>query len=155
MSAGHITGRLGRVGSLRVASSSTLIGLVFIGLANYVRVMICGRILVGFGCGLSIAVVPLHLAELPPKSLRSALGTLTQLFIVAGICLGQALSFFWDEAMLWRNVLWLAGGVALVLLLGSFFMARTTSPMQGANAESVEVHPLLPCECIERILRQL
>ncbi|GFZ52235.1 hypothetical protein JCM24511_10008 [Saitozyma sp. JCM 24511] len=155
MSAGHITGRLGRVGSLRVASSSTLIGLVFIGLANYVRVMICGRILVGFGCGLSIAVVPLHLAELPPKSLRSALGTLTQLFIVAGICLGQALSFFWDEAMLWRNVFWLAGGVALVQLLGSFFMARTTSPMQGANAESVEVHPLLPSQEDVMSIREL
>jgi MFS family permease len=153
MSAGHITGRLGRVESLRIASSSTLIGLVFIGLANYVRVMICGRILVGFGSGLSIAVVPLHLAELPPKSLRSALGTLTQLFIVAGICLGQALSFFWDAPMLWRKVFWLAGGVALVQLLGSFFMPRATSPRQGAIAESMEAHPLLPCECIGRVLK--
>lgn len=67
MSAGHLTGRLGRVGCLRAAASSTLIGLIFVGLANYVRVMIVGRILVGYGCGLSIAVVPLYLAELPPK----------------------------------------------------------------------------------------
>jgi MFS family permease len=132
-----------------------LIGLIFVGLANYVRVMIVGRILVGYGCGLSIAVVPLYLAELPPKSLRSALGTLTQLFIVAGIGLGQALSFFWDEPMLWRNVFLLAGVVAVVQFLGSFFMGRTASPKHGANGESAEVHPLLPCEYRESMPRQL
>eukprot|EP00966_Prymnesium_polylepis_P241498 5584849-Prymnesium_polylepis.2 len=56
------------------------------------RLLILGRLVSGFGCGLATVGVPLYLGEIAPTALRGTFGSLNQLSICAGILLTQALA---------------------------------------------------------------
>eukprot|EP00063_Salmo_salar_P031363 XP_014006198.1 PREDICTED: solute carrier family 2, facilitated glucose transporter member 2-like isoform X1 [Salmo salar] len=51
--------------------------------------VIAGRCVMGFYCGLSSGLVPMYIGEIAPMAYRGALGTLHQLAIVTGILLSQ------------------------------------------------------------------
>jgi MFS family permease len=83
----------GVVGTLRLSALFVLVGSALLALANSVPQMSAARTLVGLGCGISTTTVPLVLATVAPAHIRRSVGLLNQLFIVAGVLLGQALSF--------------------------------------------------------------
>lgn len=61
--------------------------------ANSYEMVIAGRFLVGFNCGLYTGLTPLYLSEISRPNIRGALGTLHQFGVVIGILLSQILGF--------------------------------------------------------------
>ncbi|OWF39797.1 glucose transporter type 1-like [Mizuhopecten yessoensis] len=57
------------------------------------EMVIVGRFLVGFNCGLYTGLTPLYLSEISTANIRGALGVLHQLGVTIGILLSQILGF--------------------------------------------------------------
>ncbi|CAH1788379.1 unnamed protein product [Owenia fusiformis] len=58
-------------------------------LAKSYEMLIIGRVIVGFGCGLFSGLTPTYLVEVAPNNLRGAIGTVHQLGVTIGILLSQ------------------------------------------------------------------
>lgn len=78
--------------------------------------VIAGRALIGFYCGLMSGLVPMYIGEIAPKAYRGALGTLHQLAIVIGILISQVLGldFLLGNADMWPILLGLSGAPAVL-----------------------------------------
>ncbi|XP_053390309.1 solute carrier family 2, facilitated glucose transporter member 1-like, partial [Mercenaria mercenaria] len=61
--------------------------------ATSYEMIIIGRLLVGFSCGVFTGLTPMYLSEISSSSNRGALGTLHQLGVVVGLLLSQVLGF--------------------------------------------------------------
>ncbi|XP_028250776.1 solute carrier family 2, facilitated glucose transporter member 2 isoform X2 [Parambassis ranga] len=78
--------------------------------------VISGRALMGFYCGLTSGLVPMYIGEIAPKAYRGALGTLHQLAIVIGILISQVigLDFILGNDEMWPILLGLSGAPAIL-----------------------------------------
>ncbi|KAI9638643.1 transporter-domain-containing protein, partial [Dioszegia hungarica] len=141
VSASQITPMIGRVGTLRLASTLCLLGSLFLAISNTTNDMIFSRLLVGIGCGFSTVTVPLYLTELAP-SLRNNLGILNQLAMVLGLIFAQSLSLLFSRQFAWRYVLAIATAFSACLLALSFFVADV-KPEESKSATGDEERPLL------------
>uniref|UniRef100_A0A146P6K2 Major facilitator superfamily (MFS) profile domain-containing protein n=1 Tax=Fundulus heteroclitus TaxID=8078 RepID=A0A146P6K2_FUNHE len=81
--------------------------------------VISGRAIMGFYCGLTSGLVPMYIGEIAPKAYRGALGTLHQLAIVIGILLSQVigLDFVLGNDEMWHVLLGLSGAPAILQTL--------------------------------------
>lgn len=78
--------------------------------------VISGRAVMGFYCGLTSGLVPMYIGEIAPKAYRGALGTLHQLAIVIGILISQVtgLDFVLGNDDMWPLLLGLSGAPAVL-----------------------------------------
>uniref|UniRef100_A0A671YVA0 Solute carrier family 2 member 2 n=1 Tax=Sparus aurata TaxID=8175 RepID=A0A671YVA0_SPAAU len=78
--------------------------------------VIAGRAVMGFYCGLTSGLVPMYIGEISPKAYRGALGTLHQLAIVTGILISQVigLDFILGNDDMWPLLLGLSGAPAIL-----------------------------------------
>lgn len=78
--------------------------------------VISGRAIMGFYCGLTSGLVPLYIGEIAPKAYRGALGTIHQLAIVIGILVSQVigLDFILGNDAMWPLLLGLSGAPAVL-----------------------------------------
>ncbi|KAK2826509.1 hypothetical protein Q5P01_020723 [Channa striata] len=78
--------------------------------------VISGRAVMGFYCGLTSGLVPMYIGEIAPKAYRGALGTIHQLAIVIGILISQVLGldFVLGNDDMWPWLLGLSGAPAIL-----------------------------------------
>uniref|UniRef100_UPI0037E84F06 solute carrier family 2, facilitated glucose transporter member 2 n=1 Tax=Semicossyphus pulcher TaxID=241346 RepID=UPI0037E84F06 len=78
--------------------------------------VIAGRAVMGFYCGLTSGLVPMYIGEIAPKAYRGALGTLHQLAVVVGILISQVigLDFILGNDDMWPLLLGLSGSPAVL-----------------------------------------
>ncbi|XP_060918939.1 solute carrier family 2, facilitated glucose transporter member 2 [Labrus mixtus] len=78
--------------------------------------VIAGRAVMGFYCGLTSGLVPMYIGEIAPKAYRGALGTIHQLAIVVGILISQVigLDFVLGNDEMWPLLLGLSGAPAVL-----------------------------------------
>ncbi|XP_067098791.1 solute carrier family 2, facilitated glucose transporter member 2 isoform X1 [Osmerus mordax] len=109
----------GRVKGMLMVNVLAVAGGLLMGLANTWRphiMVISGRAVMGFYCGLSSGLVPMYIGEIAPMAYRGALGTLHQLAIVTGILISQVigLEFLLGNDSMWPLLLGLSGAPALL-----------------------------------------
>ncbi|MBN3298532.1 GTR2 protein, partial [Amia calva] len=90
--------------NILAVTAGLLMGLSKMGPAHIM--VIAGRALMGFYCGLSSGLVPMYIGEIAPTAYRGAFGTLHQLAIVTGILLSQV--------TMWPLLLGLSGAPAVL-----------------------------------------
>ncbi|XP_013781246.1 glucose transporter type 1-like [Limulus polyphemus] len=76
ISGGTIADRLGRKGGLLVNNVMGILGGTLMGISKMshsIEMLIFGRLLIGFNCGLNTALVPMYLSEISPLTLRGRL----------------------------------------------------------------------------------
>uniref|UniRef100_A0A6Q2YR48 Major facilitator superfamily (MFS) profile domain-containing protein n=1 Tax=Esox lucius TaxID=8010 RepID=A0A6Q2YR48_ESOLU len=115
---GDLRGRCVVKGMLMVNVLAIIAGLLM-GLAKMWKahlMVIAGRCVMGFYCGLSSGLVPMYIGEIAPMAYRGALGTLHQLAIVTGILLSQVLGleFLLGNDYFWPVLLGLSGAPAVL-----------------------------------------
>ncbi|XP_013785493.2 glucose transporter type 1-like [Limulus polyphemus] len=92
ISGGAVANRCGRKGGLLLNNILAIFGGAFMGLskASYsIEMLLIGRLIIGFNCGLNTALVPMYLSEISPVALRGGLGTVNQLAVTVGLLLSQ------------------------------------------------------------------
>ncbi|KAJ6547138.1 general substrate transporter [Mycena capillaripes] len=118
MVANLVMDRWGRRGAARASSLLVGIGASLMCVSASVGVLGLGRLLVGVGSGIGLCVGPIYLSEIAPSKISGNVGVLTQLGIVLGIMITQAIGLRFATPTQWRTVLFFsaAGSVAQFFL---------------------------------------
>ncbi|XP_004610709.2 solute carrier family 2, facilitated glucose transporter member 3 isoform X2 [Sorex araneus] len=109
-SVGLFVNRFGRRNSMLIVNVFAIIGGCLMGfckLGKSVEMLVIGRLVIGFFCGLCTGFVPMYIGEISPTAQRGAFGTLNQLGIVVGILVAQifGLNFILGSEKLWPVLL--------------------------------------------------
>ncbi|XP_036410313.1 solute carrier family 2, facilitated glucose transporter member 2 isoform X1 [Megalops cyprinoides] len=116
---GDLRGRIKGMLMINVLAitAGVLMGLARMGPPHLM--VIAGRAVMGFYCGLSSGLVPMYIGEIAPVAYRGALGTLHQLAIVTGILISQVLGldFLLGNDAMWPLLLGLSGAPAVLQTL--------------------------------------
>ncbi|XP_040916897.1 solute carrier family 2, facilitated glucose transporter member 2 [Toxotes jaculatrix] len=109
----------GRVKGMLMVNILAVAGGLLMGLCRMWKphiMVISGRAIMGFYCGLTSGLVPMYIGEIAPKAYRGALGTLHQLAIVIGILISQVLGldFVLGNDYMWPLLLGLSGAPAIL-----------------------------------------
>ncbi|RVE57476.1 hypothetical protein OJAV_G00216650 [Oryzias javanicus] len=116
---GFIANLRGRVKGMLMVNVLAVIAGLLMGLCKMWLphiMVIMGRAVMGFYCGLTSGLVPMYIGEIAPKAYRGALGALHQLAIVIGILLSQVigLDFALGNDEMWPLLLGLSGAPAIL-----------------------------------------
>lgn len=117
--------RWGRKGAARATSLFVGVGASLMCVSASVPVLALGRILVGFGSGIGLAVSPVYLSEIAPSKISGNVGVLTQLGIVLGIMITQAIGLRFATPTQWRSVLFLSAATAVAQFFLSTLMVES------------------------------
>lgn len=122
---------LGRRISMLIGGATFLVGAALNGAAVNVAMLILGRILLGIGVGFANQSIPLYLSEMAPPKLRGGLNMCFQLFITIGILAANCINYGTQklENWGWRLSLALAAVPALIITIGSLFLADTPNSL--------------------------
>ncbi|EFJ37604.1 hypothetical protein SELMODRAFT_451177 [Selaginella moellendorffii] len=129
--ASHVTKIYGRRLSILCGGLCSLVGAVLSGAAQYLPMLILGRIMHGIGLGFGNQAVPLYLSEMAPAKIRGALNIMFQLAITMGILCANLINYGslqirdWG----WRLSLGLAGVPASLMTMGGFFLPETPNSL--------------------------
>ncbi|KAL6712936.1 Bifunctional purine biosynthesis protein PurH [Lecanora helva] len=117
--AGPACNRYGRVRAIRLTTYFHILGPIFQSLAPNIGLLCFGRLVSGVGSGAALVVVPIYISDIAPPKEKGLFGALTQIMVNVGILLTQVLGYFLSRDNLWRIILAVAGGVAVIQLFGS------------------------------------
>lgn len=109
----------------------TTSGILHRSTQNSLAMLICGRIMLGFGVGFGNQAVPLFLSELAPADARGTLNNLFQLNVTIGILMANIVNFLAEKIHPWgwRLSLGLAGVPALLFTVGSLLIEETPNSL--------------------------
>ena len=137
LSSGPLSTAYGRLLPLRLASIFFVLGPLLSALAPNFGFLVAGRFLSGVGSGAALVIVPIYIGEIAPVASKGSFGALTQITINVGILLAQVLGYFLSYGVMWRVVLAVAGGLAVVQAVGLFGVVE--SPKWLASKDMVTV----------------
>eukprot|EP00249_Psilotum_nudum_P012041 c23550_g1_i2 orf=361-1887(-) len=129
--ASHVTRLHGRKVSMLIAGLFCDVGTIMGSAAQNLTMLIFGRVLLGFGIGFVIQVVPLFLSEMAPPHARGSLNLLFALNISLGSLIAKIMNYWaakihpWG----WRLSLGLAALPGLLLTVGSLVVDETPSSL--------------------------
>ncbi|XP_055471270.1 solute carrier family 2, facilitated glucose transporter member 7 isoform X1 [Psammomys obesus] len=127
---GLMVNKWGRKGTLLINNVFAITSAILMGASKVARsfeLIILSRVLVGICAGISYSALPMYLGELAPRNLRGTLGTMTEVFSVVGILLGQIFSLqaILGNATGWPILLALTGVPALIQLFSLPFFPES------------------------------
>ncbi|CAM9001735.1 unnamed protein product [Rhodiola kirilowii] len=122
---------LGRKPTILIASIFFIAGAILSAAAERLWMLILARILLGVGVGFGNEAVPLFLSEIAPPNHRGAVNILFQLLITVGILLANFVNYLTSKVHPygWRIALGLAGGPAVLLLIGGIVIMETPTSL--------------------------
>ncbi|XP_056281634.1 solute carrier family 2, facilitated glucose transporter member 2-like isoform X10 [Pseudoliparis swirei] len=116
---GYVGDLRGRIKGMLMVNILSVAGGLLMGLCRMWKphiMVISGRAVMGFYCGITSGLVPMYIGEIAPKAYRGALGTLHQLAISIGILISQVigLDFVFGNDDMWPLLLGLSGAPAVL-----------------------------------------
>ncbi|KAK2453775.1 sugar transport protein [Trifolium repens] len=121
---------LGRKPSMFLGGLFFLVGSLLNGFAINVRMLIIGRLLLGFGVGYCNQSVPMYLSEMAPTKMRGALNMGFQMMVTIGILVANLINYGTSKLENgWRISLGLGVVPAILLCLGSIFLGDTPNSL--------------------------
>jgi len=133
LSSGPLSTAYGRLLPLRLASVFFVLGPLFSALAPNFGLLVTGRFLSGIGSGAALVIVPIYIGEIAPMASKGSFGALTQITINVGILLAQVLGYFLSYGVMWRVVLAVVGGLAVVQAVGLFGVVESPKWLASKN----------------------
>lgn len=121
----QITDKLGRRGSLMIASGLFVLASMAAAASRGTSDLIFSRFFLGFAIGISSLTAPLYLAEIAPAKIRGLLVSLNQLAITLGILVAYGINYALSDSGAWR-VMFLLGAIpGLILGIALFFLPES------------------------------
>ncbi|KAJ7684726.1 general substrate transporter [Mycena polygramma] len=129
--------RWGRKGAARASSLLLAIGAGLSCVSASVGVLALGRFLVGIASGIGLCVGPIYLSEIAPSKISGNVGVLTQLGIVLGIMVTQAIGLRFATPTQWRTVLFLSALLSSAQFFLSSVMVESPAWLTGEPKKEV------------------
>jgi sugar porter (SP) family MFS transporter len=143
--AGPLSTSYGRRMPMRLTAVFFIIGSIMEAVATNIPIISIGRLLSGVGAGAALVVVPLYIAEVSPPKEKGLFGVMTQITINVGIVITQTLGYLLSKGAQWRIVLVTGAGIAVLQIIGLFFIPESPAWM-AANK-----NPQQALETLQRI----
>ncbi|CAE7162939.1 unnamed protein product [Rhizoctonia solani] len=118
-----------------------IIGTFLMGVASSITMLVLGRLVIGFACGIGICTVPIYLSEVSPPAIQGRIGVLNQLGIVFGIFGTSILGLYLAAPSSWRWVIFMSGLISAAQLVWGLFVVESPSWLraQGRTEEATHV----------------
>ncbi|MDX7951499.1 sugar porter family MFS transporter [Lichenihabitans sp. Uapishka_5] len=129
--AGDLADRFGRRPVILATALIFVLGSIVSALAPSLTVLLIGRLLVGFGIGVSSMLSPLYLAETAPAETRGAMVSLNQLMITVGIVVSYLVGYAFASSGGWRWMLGLGALPGFVLAGGMLALPESPRWLAG------------------------
>lgn len=122
-----VSDRLGRCLTFTLAQIVLVIGVVILCTAGSFATLMVGRLFVGTGVGLGLAIDPLYMAEVSPADFRGMLTAWAEIATNLGVLLGFVANWVFNDLPLGQNwrVMLACGAVLPVVLV---FLSLTLMP---------------------------
>lgn len=98
-------------------------GSVIMMYAPTIEMLMAGRVIVGFGVGISSVIVPVYISEVCPIQIRGAVVAAETLFIPIGQFVSCIVSLSFGSN--WRHMFGIATMPAMIQLFGMVFMPES------------------------------
>lgn len=115
--AGVLANAIGRKKSMLLVTTGYAAFAVLSAVAASLPLLLVARLLLGVTIGISVAVVPVFVAECAPARVRGSLLVAYQLGTVLGIIIGYVVAYFLAGSHSWRWMLGLAAAPAVLITL--------------------------------------
>jgi MFS family permease len=104
-------------------------------------VLLLGRLVTGFGIGITSLIVPLYIAEISPPNIRGALITIGQVMTSIGILVSYIVTFAFAEQKNWREMFGFGFIPLAIFLLGLFFVPESPLWVKGYCRIKEKIQP--------------
>ncbi|MEI6805383.1 MAG: sugar porter family MFS transporter [Myxococcaceae bacterium] len=121
----RITDRLGRRGSLMIASGLFVLASLGAAMAQNAADLMFARLFLGIAIGISSLTAPLYLAEVAPAKIRGFLVSLNQLAVTIGILSAYGVNYLLSSEGSWRLMFMLGAVPGGILGLALFFLPES------------------------------
>ncbi|KAH9300453.1 hypothetical protein KI387_012036, partial [Taxus chinensis] len=123
---GWIADGIGRRRAFQVSAVPMIIGALFSAMSPNSHAMFIGRLIAGFGMGITGPVISLYVTEVSPAHVRGTYGSLSQIATCLGI-LGAMFIGIPAKSIpgWWRTCFWISAIPAALLALGMVFCAES------------------------------
>ncbi|KAH6820753.1 plastidic GLC translocator [Perilla frutescens var. hirtella] len=156
---GSLADKFGRTKTFVLDAIPLAVGTFLCAISKSVETMIIGRVLAGFGIGISSAIVPLYISEISPTEIRGTLGSVNQLFICIGILVALVAGLpLAGNPLWWRTMFSIALVPSVLLAVGMAFSPESPRWLyqQGKIAEAeVSIKRLFGKEKVSEIMGNL
>lgn len=120
LAAQGVSDRFGRRMTFVIAAVSFLIGIFVLVIAGSYSILLIGRLFVGWGVGIGLAIDPLYISEVTPAKHRGELVTWSEIALNIGIVFGFSTGLFlsnMDDGREWRVMFMLGGIMPIIMIL--------------------------------------
>eukprot|EP01065_Artemidia_motanka_P025570 TRINITY_DN30560_c0_g1_i1.p1 TRINITY_DN30560_c0_g1~~TRINITY_DN30560_c0_g1_i1.p1 ORF type:complete len:513 (+),score=176.19 TRINITY_DN30560_c0_g1_i1:41-1540(+) len=141
-----VTDGLGRRRTFTAASAIFVAGVLLMSAAHSFTVLMAGRVLVGLGVGVGLAVDPMYIAEVSPAAHRGKLVTGAEIAINVGILLGFVANYAFRDlpsGVNWRVMLLCGLPMPLTIIVLSLTVMPESPRYLVATGREVEASSIL------------
>lgn len=122
---GRLADLFGRRKLLIATAIIFALGAILCALASSATILVVGRIIVGFGIGLSSSGVPVYISEVAPANARGWQVSLFQLAITVGILLAYVVDYAFAGIQGWRWMFGISIVPAAIFGISMFFLPES------------------------------
>jgi len=126
----YFTDGYGRRFTFVIAAIGFILGILIMIISSSYEVLLFGRLFVGLGVGIGLAVDPMYIAEISPAQHRGRLVTYSEIALNLGIVFGFSTGLFLaplDNGREWR-VMFLLGTIMPIIMIILVFTVMPESP---------------------------
>lgn len=145
MIAQGVSDRFGRRMTFIIAAVGFLIGIFILIVSNSLWMLLVGRMFIGWGVGIGLAIDPLYISEVTPAKHRGQLVTWSEIALNVGIVFGFSTGLFLSgikDSREWR-VMFLLGAIMPVIMILVVLFIMPESPrwlvQKGRETDAVIV----------------
>ncbi|PVU86275.1 hypothetical protein BB559_006573 [Furculomyces boomerangus] len=139
---GSFCDRFGRKKTLLYNSFIYFLGSLLETLALHPIMLVVGRFISGFACGLAVVAAPMYLTEISPIKYRGTLNLINQLNIMFGIFCAQMMGYLLGSLEHWRLVLGFAVAASFVNFATMFLVVESPKYLLSINDYEGAKHSL-------------
>ncbi len=127
--------KFGRKSTILFSAAPYVIGWLIITIAENFIFLLVGRILTGFGGGMTTLCVPLYIAEISSKQIRGILGASFQIGTTSGILIVYTLGLYTN----WRYLAVMSASIPTIMVCSILFMPESPRylAIQGATSSAI------------------
>ena len=130
LAAQGVSDRMGRRMTFVIAAVGFLVGIFILMVSGSYSMLLIGRMFIGWGVGIGLAIDPLYISEVTPAKHRGELVTWSEIALNVGIVFGFSTGLFLsgiDDDREWR-VMFMLGGIMPIIMIIVVFTIMPESP---------------------------